>query len=91
MTTTPSNNKHKNAKIKNNVRGHWGPGTCCNETRDPQRFTTSEVAADWRETVVPPTHYTDIHCPLYHLQGATHRHPGLPISPQPWLLTNTHV
>ena len=33
------------------------------QTRDQQRFTISEVAADWHEPVVPQRIYVAIHCP----------------------------
>jgi len=33
------------------------------QTRDQQRFTISEVAADWHEPMVPAAHYVAIHCP----------------------------
>ena len=35
--------------------------TYMSQTRDQQRFTISEVAADWHEPMVP--HYVAIHCP----------------------------
>jgi len=42
------------------------------QTRDQQRFTISEVAADWHEPMVPAAaHYVAIHCPPIRTIGPT--------------------
>jgi len=67
-SSTPGNRTENNTTYIGMWQQGKGLDTCysatyMSQTRDQQRFTISEVAADWHEHYSAAVHYVAIHCP----------------------------